>query len=170
MIRRCSAWVIVLYVGQLSSRRAPSRPSAPIPTQRRIMFALPFVFVIFIINFPAGLIVYWITTKLLDDRAAAARQEALSEARSRSTRAMRFSKQKPAARGKPAAAAVLTDGGSDAKAKPAAKAKGEDKGAGLGPSGMADRPRRQDDGTQGGQSHRIAAMLRWPWPRSSWSG
>ena len=34
------------------------------PTQRRIMFALPFVFVIFIINFPAGLIVYWITTNV----------------------------------------------------------------------------------------------------------
>ena len=34
------------------------------PTQRRIMFALPFVFVIFIINFEAGLIVYWITTNV----------------------------------------------------------------------------------------------------------
>jgi YidC/Oxa1 family membrane protein insertase len=32
--------------------------------QRRIMFALPFVFVIFIINFEAGLIVYWITTNV----------------------------------------------------------------------------------------------------------
>ena len=27
-----------------------------------IMLALPFVFVVFVINFPAGLIVYWITT------------------------------------------------------------------------------------------------------------
>src|SRR4029453_7504115 len=34
------------------------------PTQRRIMFALPFVFVVFIINFQAGLIVYWITTNV----------------------------------------------------------------------------------------------------------
>jgi YidC/Oxa1 family membrane protein insertase len=32
--------------------------------QRRIMFALPFVFVIFIINFEAGLILYWITTNV----------------------------------------------------------------------------------------------------------
>ena len=32
--------------------------------QRRIMLALPFVFVIFIINFEAGLIVYWITTNV----------------------------------------------------------------------------------------------------------
>src|SRR3954453_102888 len=30
--------------------------------QKRLMFALPFVFVPFIINFPAGLLVYWITT------------------------------------------------------------------------------------------------------------
>ena len=36
--------------------------------QRRIMFALPFVFVIFIINFEAGLILYWITTNIVDDR------------------------------------------------------------------------------------------------------
>jgi YidC/Oxa1 family membrane protein insertase len=28
------------------------------------MFALPFVFVFFILNFPAGLLVYWITTNL----------------------------------------------------------------------------------------------------------
>ena len=33
-------------------------------TQQRIMYALPFVFVIFIINFEAGLIVYWITTNV----------------------------------------------------------------------------------------------------------
>jgi YidC/Oxa1 family membrane protein insertase len=34
------------------------------PTQRRIMLALPFIFVIFVINFEAGLIVYWITTNV----------------------------------------------------------------------------------------------------------
>ena len=33
-------------------------------TQQRIMLALPFVFVVFIINFEAGLIVYWITTNV----------------------------------------------------------------------------------------------------------
>ncbi len=32
--------------------------------QRILMIALPFVFTIFIINFPAGLLVYWITTNL----------------------------------------------------------------------------------------------------------
>jgi YidC/Oxa1 family membrane protein insertase len=30
--------------------------------QKMIMLALPFVFVIFVIQFPAGLLVYWITT------------------------------------------------------------------------------------------------------------
>ena len=34
------------------------------PTQRRIMLALPFVFVLFVINFETGLIVYWITTNV----------------------------------------------------------------------------------------------------------
>jgi YidC/Oxa1 family membrane protein insertase len=33
-------------------------------TQRMIMFGLPIVFVPFIINFPSGLIVYWITTNI----------------------------------------------------------------------------------------------------------
>ncbi len=38
------------------------------------MLALPIVFVTFVINFPAGLMVYWITTNMLDDRAAADRE------------------------------------------------------------------------------------------------
>jgi YidC/Oxa1 family membrane protein insertase len=33
-------------------------------SQRRMMIALPLIFVAFIINFPAGLLVYWITTNL----------------------------------------------------------------------------------------------------------
>jgi len=33
-------------------------------TQQRIMIALPFVFVIFIVNFEAGLILYWVTTNV----------------------------------------------------------------------------------------------------------
>src|SRR5215207_10431739 len=55
--------VIVLYVGTQLAASAVTAISAD-PMQRRIMFALPFVFVIFIINFPAGLIVYWITTNV----------------------------------------------------------------------------------------------------------
>ncbi len=53
--------LIVLYVGsQLLSTILMS--TATDRTQRLIFLALPFVFVIFVINFPAGLLVYWITT------------------------------------------------------------------------------------------------------------
>ena len=53
--------LIVLYVGsQLLSTVLMS--TATDRTQRMIFLALPFVFVIFVINFPAGLLVYWITT------------------------------------------------------------------------------------------------------------
>src|SRR5215216_6569715 len=55
--------LIVLYVGTQLAASAVTMVSAD-PTQRRIMLALPFVFVVFIISFPAGLIVYWITTNV----------------------------------------------------------------------------------------------------------
>src|SRR5919199_6729173 len=55
--------LIVLYVGTQLAASAVTAISAD-PTQRRIMYAMPFVFVIFIVNFPAGLIVYWITTNV----------------------------------------------------------------------------------------------------------
>ncbi len=55
------ATLIVLYVGsQLLSSVLMS--TSVDKNQKRIMLALPFVFVFFILNFPAGLIVYWITT------------------------------------------------------------------------------------------------------------
>jgi YidC/Oxa1 family membrane protein insertase len=53
--------LIILYVGtQLASSLLMSVTADR--TQRLIFMALPFFFVIFIINFPAGLLVYWITT------------------------------------------------------------------------------------------------------------
>jgi YidC/Oxa1 family membrane protein insertase len=53
--------LIVLYVGsQLLSSIFMSATADK--NQRMIMLALPFVFVLFIQNFPAGLLVYWITT------------------------------------------------------------------------------------------------------------
>ena len=53
--------LIVLYVGsQLLSTILMS--TATDRTQRIIFLALPFLFVTFVINFPAGLLVYWITT------------------------------------------------------------------------------------------------------------
>ena len=54
--------LIVLYVGtQLGSSLLMSSPTMD-KTQRQIMLVMPLFFVIFIINFPAGVIVYWITT------------------------------------------------------------------------------------------------------------
>jgi YidC/Oxa1 family membrane protein insertase len=54
--------LIVLYVGtQLGSSLMMSSPTMD-KTQRQIMMFLPLLFVFFIINFPAGLLVYWITT------------------------------------------------------------------------------------------------------------
>jgi YidC/Oxa1 family membrane protein insertase len=62
-----TGWVlgvlIVLYVGsQLLSSVLMSVSTDK--TQKYVMYGLPFVFVLFVINFPAGLLVYWITTNL----------------------------------------------------------------------------------------------------------
>ena len=55
--------LIVLYVGsQLFSTLLMSTTTDR--NQKMIMLALPFIFVIFVIQFPAGLLVYWITTNL----------------------------------------------------------------------------------------------------------
>src|SRR4051794_1564657 len=53
--------LIVLYVSSqlLSSLLMPSTVDR---SQRMIFLALPFLFIPFVINFPAGLLVYWITT------------------------------------------------------------------------------------------------------------
>ncbi len=55
--------LIVLYVGsQLVSTLLMSATADK--NQRMIFLALPFLFVAFIWQFPAGLLVYWITTNL----------------------------------------------------------------------------------------------------------
>jgi YidC/Oxa1 family membrane protein insertase len=54
--------LILLYVGtQLASSVMMSSPTMD-QTQRRIMMFMPLLFVLFIISFPAGVIVYWVTT------------------------------------------------------------------------------------------------------------
>jgi YidC/Oxa1 family membrane protein insertase len=53
--------LLILYVGtQLISGMVMSITADK--SQRMLMFALPLIFVPFILNFPAGLILYWITT------------------------------------------------------------------------------------------------------------
>jgi YidC/Oxa1 family membrane protein insertase len=54
--------LILLYVGtQLASTVMMQSPTMD-ATQRRLMMLLPLFFVLFIISFPAGVIVYWVTT------------------------------------------------------------------------------------------------------------
>ena len=54
--------LILLYVGtQIASTLMMSTPTMD-KTQQRLMLLLPLFFVLFIIRFPAGLILYWITT------------------------------------------------------------------------------------------------------------
>ena len=55
--------LLVLYVGtQLVSSMVMTLTADK--SQRMMMMLLPFVFVIFVINFPAGLVLYWITTNV----------------------------------------------------------------------------------------------------------
>jgi YidC/Oxa1 family membrane protein insertase len=55
--------LIVLYVGsQMASTLLMSTTTDR--TQRMLFLALPFLFVTFVIRFPAGLLVYWITTNI----------------------------------------------------------------------------------------------------------
>jgi YidC/Oxa1 family membrane protein insertase len=55
--------LILLYVGSQLASSLLMTVSAD-ANQRRLMLILPLIFVAFIINFPAGLIVYWITTNI----------------------------------------------------------------------------------------------------------
>lgn len=40
-------------------------PTSPDPTQRRMIWMLPVIFTIFFVNFPAGLVLYWITNNVV---------------------------------------------------------------------------------------------------------
>ncbi len=55
--------LIVLYVGSQLVSTVMSTVSAD-NTQKYLMYGLPFFFVIFVFQFPAGLLLYWITTNL----------------------------------------------------------------------------------------------------------
>jgi YidC/Oxa1 family membrane protein insertase len=130
--------LIVLYVGTQLAASAVTAISAD-PMQRRIMFALPFVFVVFIINFEAGLIVYWITTNVwtigqqLLVRKLYPKPEPLDPRDA-------VTESKPPARGKPPRAAPAAgDGGNSsrkqpAKAKAAARAGDGDHSSGKQPA------------------------------------
>ncbi len=68
LTNKATGWVLIvlllLYIGsQLASSLMMSSPMMD-KQQRRLMMFLPLVFVVIVINFPAGLLVYWITTNL----------------------------------------------------------------------------------------------------------
>lgn len=56
--------LVVIYVGSQVGSSLLMMTSATDKNQRRMMLFLPLIFVFFIVNFPAGLVVYWITTNL----------------------------------------------------------------------------------------------------------
>jgi YidC/Oxa1 family membrane protein insertase len=55
--------LIVLYVGSQVASTLVATATAD-PTQRRLLLLLPIVFVVILYRYPAGLLVYWITTNL----------------------------------------------------------------------------------------------------------
>jgi YidC/Oxa1 family membrane protein insertase len=55
--------LIVLYVGSQVASTLVATAAAD-PNQRRLMLLLPIVFVVILYRYPAGLLVYWITTNL----------------------------------------------------------------------------------------------------------
>jgi YidC/Oxa1 family membrane protein insertase len=56
--------MIILYVGSQLGSSYVSSLSVQDKNQRRLLFIFPFVFVPVVINFEAGLLIYWITTNL----------------------------------------------------------------------------------------------------------
>ncbi len=56
--------LMLLYVGSQVGSQLIMQPPTMDQTQRRIMLLMPLVFVVFVYRFPAGLLVYWITTNL----------------------------------------------------------------------------------------------------------
>ena len=112
-------------------------------TQQRIMFALPFVFTIFIVNFEAGLIVYWITTNVWTiGQQLVVRKlypkpdiEALAEAKD---------KEAPApARGKPKAATAAVADGAEGGGGKARAGKGGDGANGAKSKPPPSSPRKK---------------------------
>lgn len=58
------ALVIIMGVTMLAQQMMTSS-SIPDPTQRRIMYIMPVMFTYFFINFPSGLVLYWLVNNLL---------------------------------------------------------------------------------------------------------
>ncbi len=154
---KASGWVLVtLVVMYISSQLVSSllTPSTGDRNQKLIIYGLPFVFTPFIISFPAGLIVYWITTNLWtvgqgyilrrrlgpimpkadeDGDAPAVHDDfdpdAVPKKRGLMARLAEAADKQAAAKGEPAAAAAKSSGG-NAKASAATKSNARTKSGG----------------------------------------
>jgi YidC/Oxa1 family membrane protein insertase len=105
--------LIVIYVGsQLSSSYFMSATADR--TQRILLMVLPVVFVPFIIRFPAGLVLYWVTTNLWTVGQGLITRRLIPKPVAPPKRSSRT----PA---KEAPVAALADGANDAKAAEAAR-------------------------------------------------
>lgn len=54
-------YILPIIMGGLMFLQQRLNPPAPDPVQQRVMMFLPLMFTIFFLNFPAGLVLYWIT-------------------------------------------------------------------------------------------------------------
>ncbi|UUY04680.1 membrane protein insertase YidC [Svornostia abyssi] len=138
-----TGWVlIVLIVLYVTSQLLSSilMPSTVDKTQRMIFMALPFIFVPFIINFPAGLILYWITTNLWTVGQQVSLRKIYGAPKPPEPGEGPFSGLMDQLRGgqKEPAAAAAGAGGNGA----AAKSSGEKKPAGAPPSSPRKRKKR----------------------------
>ena len=142
--------LIVLYVGsQLASTLLMSTTTDK--TQRMIFLALPFFFVLFVWQFPAGLLVYWITTNLwtivqqgiVKKRLGPLRPEGMEQ------ESLGDMLKKLSGQGQEAATDGAGTGAAKAKPKAAARARGngaEPKGRPSGPPPAPPRRKKKRSG------------------------
>src|SRR5919109_3191501 len=134
--------LIVLYVGTQLAASMVTALSAD-PMQRRIMLALPFVFVIFIINFQAGLIVYWITTNVWTIGQQLLVRKLYPKPPPRDFDAEALAEERKPARGKPVEEEVAGDG---AREKPKAAVGGGNGGPRKAPPPPSPRKKKKRSG------------------------
>ncbi len=190
--------LIILYVGtQLASSLMMASPTMD-KTQRQIMTFMPLVFVFIIIGFPAGLIVYWITTNTWTmgqqyfikraigpvvpataaadgggrggggGRDADTRPDGAGGVLAGLLRGATKRSPEPAAVAAPKRGGSASKGAGPTKEAGAGKGTGTAKGDGTAPKGDGTAPK--GDGTAKGGSGRVAAPPRPPRKKKKRSG
>ena len=131
--------LIILYVGsQLVSTLLMSATADK--NQRMIFLALPFLFVAFIWQFPAGLLVYWITTNLWTILQQSIIKKRLGPLREEAAAAAKAAQEK----------AELEEGKS--KGKGGGQSKGKGKGGGRALGKLSPNAATAGDGTGGSKA------------------